>query len=428
MKSATLNKTMICLSLLGILSACSPVKFDKAVSKSVGSTSTNGGGGTVDTGDDTGTGGGGTVPTGDDTGTGGGGTTTPPGTNTHISYSQTVAGAKNQVDFLFIIDASTSMAPEQAKLASKLESFVTRLNALQVDWQMCLTVTHVTTNKFGVPVDWAGNTNALKYVLKKGATGLDAIFKNTINGVGAGAPGTGDERGIRAAYGAFAGEDVKSKNCFRTDSSVSVILLSDEDERSVAGILSRVKMNDKTREDDWKKAGSIGSHPVAMPLEAADLPENLVAKAKTALGNSSRFTFNSIIQKTGDTACMNAQDTALDFGKYCTFSTGCLYPSYEGTQYEKISSLTNGGVASICDADYGPKLELFAGLTTNYQKDFSLKCAPVAGTLSVVVKDSAGVVSPQPSFTVSGATLSFGAALKEFTVIDFKYDCAAVVP
>jgi|GEM_PF-1222218 hypothetical protein len=434
MKSTLSTRLFTALVLLGILSACSPVKFDKASGGSVTGAGTDPGSGTDpddgrDPGDDTG---GGTDPRdpGDDTG--GGGTTTP-NTNTTLKYTQVIESAKNQVDFLFIIDDSTSMQPEQTKLAAKLSTFVEKLSSLAVDWQMCITVTrdqNIGTTAapkwvWGYPINWVGNSGATPYLLKKGASQatLDAIFKNTINGIGAGNPDSGDERGIKAAYRSFMVDpndpNKKSKNCYRTGSSVSVIVLSDEDERSVAGDRTRTKLKDREREYGPVAAAtatqpSTGPGTIAKPIQDEDKPENLLAMAKGAFGNTARFTFNSIIVKSGDNQCISTQDSAG-------------YPSYAGTYYEKISALTNGGVASICDADYGANLELFANLTINYQQEVTLKCAPVANSLKVNVTDPNGIVmSPQPTYAVTGATLKFTNKLIQGTKIELEYQCPAL--
>ncbi|MNS77637.1 hypothetical protein D3C72_1112220 [compost metagenome] len=55
----------------------------------------------------------------------------------------------------------------------------------------------------------------------------------------------------------------------------------------------------------------------------------------------------------------------------------------------------------------------------------TLKCAPIAGTLKVLVKDpNAAVMSPQPTYAVTGATLKFTNKLIQGTRIELEYHCA----
>lgn len=397
------SKSLLGLLVLLLLNACSEVKFADATSK----VDTSGIDGT-DPGRDPGT-----DPTG-------GGTTEPrdPGTDnvgTLNQYSQAVSIANNQVDFLLVIDDSSSMLADQAKLAAKLSGFADRLSQLQVDWQMCVTVTRdqkvagATGNGYlwGYPVAWSNNPGSVSYIIKKSqnlsTATIDGIVKATINKIGAGAVESGDERGIRAAYYSFVGDsqdpNKTSKNCYRAGAAKSVILISDEDERSVGGDKNRLK----------RAAGDTDA--MAKVIEEHDKPAVLLAKAKSEFGSTVRFTFNSIIVKSNDATCEAIQDAQAS-------------PSHAGTFYEEMSRLTNGGITSICEDDYSKNLELFATLLINTQKDFSLKCDPIAASFNVKVSSAAGAdITSSVSYVLNGAVISFNKDLVQGTKLEFAYYC-----
>lgn len=322
--------------------------------------------------------------------------------NKTVTVSQTVAYGNKQVDFLVVFDDSNSMLPDLQKLAAGLASFVSSLESSDIDWQMCMTTTSsVSVNgvaTWGTPRNWVGYTpasNVGQYLLKRGTTNLDNIFVNTVNALTIGAPGSGDERAIKATYDSFAAGSPfssSSNGCYRPGAAVSVIIVSNEDERSVGGDASKVKPTDAT-----------GSY---QPLEAEDMPANLMTVAQSTFGSDVRFTFNSIIVKPNDSTCESAQDAA---------STS---PSHQGIVYSQMSALTDGGIGSICDADFTNNLNTFKDKIVNSMTHLTLQCAPDPSTMKVSIN---GVTST--AFTVSDNILKFSSPLIEGTKLDLSFDC-----
>jgi len=171
-----------------------------------------------------------------------------------------------------------------------------------------------------------------------------------------------------------------------------VIAISDEDERSVGGDPSKVKAKD-----------AAGSY---IPLEAEDMPMNLVARAQASFGTGVRFTFNSIIVKPGDKDCEAIQDIDTS-------------PSHPGYLYSNMAGLTEGGVGSICDADYSANLNTFKAKIVNSLSQLSLQCEPVKGSLKVWVNHA-----EVKNFKTEKKLLKFSSELLEGTQIDLTYDCA----
>ncbi|MDG0816932.1 hypothetical protein [Bdellovibrio svalbardensis] len=376
-------KLLPMLLLVG-LSACGPVKFSGS-----STTSTEG-----------------AIPVTPATPTPGVSPTATPSNLRDVSYVSTVAASNNKLDIILVLDDSNSMLTDNQKLAAKLSNFVTTLqNNANLDWQACVTVTRALpvgggNTAWGASLYWqtsATYSPNLGVVLKKGQANLPAIFANTINYIGAGWAGTDDERGIKAAYHHVYNGDYHYSNvsgCYRDGAAIAYIIISDEDERSIAGDASQKYYANELQ-----------------PLEADDQPANFVSYVKNTFGNDKRFTVNSIIVKPGDTACMTAQDNAVD-------AQGKKSKSHYGTKYNELSYLTGGGIGSICDADFSTNLNLFIDKITDSLSSIPLECTPV-GEVSVTITPTVGVISA----SVQGMNLVFDKPVPAGRNIDVQYKC-----
>jgi len=310
------------------------------------------------------------------------------GPNKVVNSSEVVALGNKQVDFLLVLDDSNSMLPELQKLSARMASFVSFLDASQIDWQMCVTTTRA--SMFGTHLPWKNYSPASgtpSYVLKKGGGDLNTIFQSTINSVTIGGGDSGDERAIKSAYASFQ----NLGPCYRPGAAVSVIAISDEDERSVGGDPSKVKAKD-----------APGAY---LALEPEDLPQNLIARAQASFGTGLRFTFNSIIVKPHDKACEADQDIDTS-------------PSHPGFIYSHMSSLTDGGVGSICDANYSASLNTFKDKIVNSLNQIVLQCVPVPRSLKVKINNYWIL-----DFKLEKKILKFSKYLIEGTHIDLSYEC-----
>ncbi|MGE5086877.1 MAG: hypothetical protein ACM3MG_11295 [Bacillota bacterium] len=317
------------------------------------------------------------------------------------THSETVKPGNKQVDFLLVMDDSNSMLPDLKKLAASMSAFMSSLDAGQIDWQMCLTTTRALPSGgksiWGLPLPWANYTPASgtpSTLLKKGAHNLNSVFTSTVDSLQIGGPNSGDERAIKATYENFAqGNPLAAINngCYREGAAKSVIIISDEDERSVGGDKLKVKPKD-----------ARGAY---QPLESSDLPETLFTMAHTVFGEDVRFTFNSIIVKPGDTACETTQDQDTS-------------PSHPGSIYSEMSNLTSGGIGSICDHNFAASLNTFKDKIINSLSQITLQCDPDMSTLTVIVN---GLLTTD--YQISGNILKFASPLTEGTQLDLSYDC-----
>ncbi|WP_081111829.1 hypothetical protein [Bdellovibrio bacteriovorus] len=338
-------------------------------------------------------------------------TTSPTPTLIDKHFNQTIAAANYKLDIVLIIDDSNSMLADNQKLANRLSSLVTKLEAAgsNIDWQMCATVTRATPYQgswaWGASIYWQPNARAsslapdtsLGYILKRGTSNLASIFANTINYIDAGWEGSDDERGIKAAWRHVYNGDLRysgNSGCYRTDSAVTYIIISDEDVRSVGGDPSQ-----KFYQDELKT------------LEEEDKPQVFVDYFKTVFGDTRRFTVNSIIVKPGDSTCKASQD-----------AQGAK--SHYGFKYAELSNLTGGGIGSICDSDYTANMDLFFGRIKASLSSVNLECTPYNNVATITI-------SPNPENSVGsvqGASIVFSKPLSNGTTIDVRYKCLDRAP
>lgn len=323
-------------------------------------------------------------------------------TNNSVTLSQVVAYGNKQVDFLIVFDDSNSMLPDLQKLAAGLGSFVSSLENSNLDWQMCMTTTR-TLDVSGIPTwgksySWIGYTPPAGYpdtILRKGTSNLDNIFTNTVNSLTIGGPGSGDERAIKAAFEHFKkgvpGAN-NSNGCYRQNAAVSVILVSNEDERSIGGDPAKLKPTDAA--DSYQ------------PLETEDLPANLIAQAQNSFGQNVHFIFNSIIVMPEDSACEAQQDSKSSS------------PSHPGFTYSMLSNLTYGGIGSVCDSNFASSLNTFRDKIVNSLSDLTLSCDPKSNTMKVSINGNLFT-----NYIIAGNTIKFKTPLIEGTKIDLSFDC-----
>lgn len=308
----------------------------------------------------------------------------------HVTFTKTVEVTDNKVDVLLIVDDSNSMLPENQKLAQKLQGFVNDLSASGLDWQMCATITRAPTVNgspvWGASKNWVNYIGSPAWVLKLGASNPYAIFTDTINQIGAGWANTDDERAIKAAYGHIANS--VNNSCYRTDASIAMIILSDEDERSIGGNAAYQYYANELKE-----------------LEAQDQPQTLIQKVQTTFGPLKPFSVNSIIVKPGDAACMASQDAGGAKSHY-------------GHKYKELSDMTQGYTGSICDADYSANLYYFKDKIKQSLSSIPLECAPV-GDITVSITPAMGGVTTQ----IVNNTLVFTPVIPAGRTVTIDYDC-----
>lgn len=282
-----------------------------------------------------------------------------PTENTFFTQQDQIFSSTNKVDILVVNDNSSSMSTEQANLAAPFNGFINRLlnasNTTGLDWQVAVTNTDICPQGGGfcsTPFGAAGARGRFyapksgqnpvygNYILNRFMPNVADVFAATVQR-GTDEIGSGDERGIYAASLAIDLRGTDNAGFFRDNSNLAIVVLSDENVRSVGA----------TNPND----------PAYGVLEADDLPQNLLNKVVTTFGGQKALVFNSIVIKSGDTACQ-AQQAAQTY-------LGQPSPAHFGTVYEQMSNLAQNEsvIGSVCDNGSGQFANMLSQITGSIQ-------------------------------------------------------------
>lgn len=266
--------------------------------------------------------------------------------------SQTVTVTQNnKADILIVIDNSGSMRTEQANMASRFATFIDQLSSL--DWRIAIVTTDMSSNAYKKdgrfllfdktafntvnPVN--GTTTVVPdfYYIHSGMNLVAAkdSFGRTIQRPAN--EGSGDEQGIAASLKAIQrsqdpaniAESAPNRDFFRSDAVLSVLVVTDANETN-----------------------SRGTQP-------QNTPQNWVQRVQS-IWPSKPFVFNSIIVKSGDSACL-AINGNEDYG----------------VSYETLSGMTSGVIGTVCASDYGSQLQAMGQAVVNLRRNVNLSCQPV---------------------------------------------------
>jgi len=276
-----------------------------------------------------------------------------PGVSRSEVFNQSELGI---LDLQIIIDSSASMAEEQANLSTKLQPLLQYIQ--NRDWRINVTTTDTA----------AGCSRGL---IRKGDANATNTFANLIN---AGTRGSGYEKGILQAVN---GLSCASLNWVRPNSTVAVLIVSDEDNCSNG-----------------------------LDADCINKPYN----TETYLTN---YLANTLGRKLGEMARV--------YGIYWvpgTDQAGCTTALNVANQYHRAVLTSNGKYGSICDADYTNTLtSISQDLALVLNPEFTLSETPDAGTLKLKVNS-------QPvtgGYTLTGRSVRFNPAPPKDSVIEASY-------
>lgn len=289
------------------------------------------------------------------------------------NLNYTVTADNNKVDILLVVDDSSSMTPDNQKLAERLNGFVTDLQTNNLDWQMCITTTD-TGYYEGRPIVWSGTSTR---VVNKTTPNLSSVFQQTIYDIGSGY--SNDEQGIKASILSMLNNPVYP--CYRANAAYAAIIISDEDERSVGG-------NESLSSQQYQ------------PLGVQNSPATFVNTANAVFGPGKKLAVNSIVVR--DNQCKAIQDPQGS-------------PSFIGVKYMELSNLTTGTIGNICDSDYSPNLKYFKDAILNTVSSIDLGCVPMG---TPVVTLPAGY-----TWAVAGNKVTFTPALVAGVSVTVNYKC-----
>jgi hypothetical protein len=236
-----------------------------------------------------------------------------------------VQGDSPQVDILWVIDNSGSMAEEQQELASNFPEFIRFFLDSGLDWHIGV----ISTDTDGADKGKLQGAGGYRY-LDPDTPNPNELFQQMAT---LGTDGSSDERGRRAAYSALTDPLVSGYNAgfYRENASLHVIVISDENDSSGAN---------PSRNEFINFLNGIKLDPDAV-------------------------TFSSIVGP----------------------ANGCATAD-PGTEYLAVTDAVGGIVESICVSDWAPVLEQLGLQASGLEREFPLSEVPVEDTLIVWVEDS----------------------------------------
>ncbi|MCB0355838.1 MAG: hypothetical protein KDD40_02465 [Bdellovibrionales bacterium] len=277
------------------------------------------------------------------------------------------------IDILFVVDNSDSMAREQSNMASRISNFINKIEGL--NWQIAVTSTDPRKTMPDPYCQDILGINCEQVKIEHGDGGLVKFDNNDYilhadldhllaqrwlgNAIQLGTGGSTSEQGIYATYRVLE-KSLESKyihhnDFIREEAAFAVILISDEDESD---------------------------------NEHKNKPGNLISFVNKNWHKKS-FKFHSMINLPE----FNCIDNDLEFGK----------------EYEKLSRATEGIIGSVCQENYSEDLSSIGEEVKNQVSFVELNCLPQDadgdGKADIkIVLEQGGTVPP---YSLKGQKLTF---------------------
>ncbi|MBX3018914.1 MAG: VWA domain-containing protein [Bdellovibrionaceae bacterium] len=400
---------MIMLAVLaGVYAACSPVMFEKDADCGVGCVRVNG--------------------------------------MKEIEYTVGASGGK--VDILFVDDNSGSMSFEQNNIAARFSSFLSALDAKQVDYRIGVITTDVSGPNNG-PRAINGN-GALQdgrliafsngqYFLEKGTANKEALFAGVIrrgetltcenylnsgssqnaSAYAANCPSP-DERGI---YAASLTVESNPSGFIRAEGSLAIVFLSDEDVRSLLYEQSPAyRLNDRDLPQTL-----IQIVQNRFPGKSLSMHSIIVRPGELKSGYSAADVAQKISQViTGDyNISVNAQNRPENFfygaDISCLNQQGSQTNQVSGSQgylYYLAAKMTGGVVGDICANNYGSQLSAIGTNIGEKVNQIALACENPK-ILDLRFTNQSGA----PTGSVQGSNFVFNPELTSGQTVYLKIEC-----
>ena len=337
------------------------------------------------------------------------------------------------VDILIVNDNSGSMSFEQNKMAAAFTGFLTSID--KFDYRIAMITTDASSgNNPASPYNGNGALQDGKLIefspgqkyLERATYNKDTLFNQTIKrpetvqceSSGFTQCPAGDERPI-----VTMGLSIKNymSQWTRPTAHLAIIVLSDEDERSVS------KYNPCAYYATANERSNCEAVKAAFPFEAADEPQAVVDSFR-GLYPSKTMSIHSIIVKpitgandTAGIACRNAQTNQVP-------ATPPVL-GFEGYAMAKLSGLTGGVVGDICASNYTNQLKTIGDALGAKVPSLPFRCRPLDDKYTVTFTNtSTGVVTTAPasSYTadyITTMTLTVNATLDPLTKVSLAYTC-----
>ncbi|MED5374516.1 MAG: hypothetical protein VX899_26100 [Myxococcota bacterium] len=249
----------------------------------------------------------------------------------------------SEVDILWVIDDSNSMAEEQLRVADGFEAFIQNLAETNIDF-------HVGVISTDMDID-----NPNRGVLLGDPHYLTIDTPNYVNKfanrVQVGTEGSDKEKGISASVAALSEPLVSGVNegFLREDAHLSIIYVSDEDDCSDNDALAG-----ESAEACYSQEGKL----VAV--------KDLIYELKGTKDPDRRVLASAIVGPEAGQGCAD---------------------SWPGHRYQGVSEQLGGQVHNICEGDFSAIMEELGLAVSELNRSFQLSYTPVLETMEVVVEN-----------------------------------------
>lgn len=295
-----------------------------------------------------------------------------PGVPHEEHYAQNPAAGV--IDVLVVVDDSGSMQEEQENLSERLLPLLTHVQ--QADWRI-----GVITTSFQTGV-------CLRGLIKKGDTDAPESFRQAIL---AGTGGSSNEQGVLQAMRGLeclVPVDGTEKSWLRADSSLAVLLVSDEDNCSFRG-----KDCEENRGHD--------------PME---LLEVMTAMGRNVSVDARVY---GLIKPPGSSDCVSVP---------VVNPKGYNPSDNDSFDYAALIESSGGAWGSICSPDFSPVLqEISADMRSLLKNQFVLKNEPDPASVRVVARMPGGASRMIPVVQVVQNTVTLAYPLEAAEVLVVNY-------
>ncbi len=358
-----------------------------------------------------------------------------------LVYEGTEVIKGRKVDVLIVNDNSASMSFEQARLAQRFNTFVTKFDQNYLDYRIAMTTSDISSGENKArPINGNGALqdgrlisyeNGAKFLTPETAnpSQREMLFNKAINRpetlmceqfinswVASGKSRntqeyaqayfnscpTTDERGI---YAANLVVQNNPDGFLRNDADLAIIFLADEDVRSQLYCSGEPKSCAEVRSDYPSQPGHS--------LANFDKAETLISNIKSKYPQKA-FGLHAIIVT--NPTCLETQNSQLNgvvSGSYGWEYYRATYDEKTGTRY--------GVAGNICASDYTNQLlDIFKNIEDKAVNKIALKCgAPNLEMINITI------TSDDPSITseVIGSEIRFSKNLPVGSSISYKYKC-----
>lgn len=344
-------------------------------------------------------------------------------------YSDNFTANGGKVDILIVNDNSASMSFEQKALATRFAGFLAQLDNKLVDYRIAMTTTDIhTAGDDNEPRSINGNGllqngglldfgNGIRYltpqisdratrfnntIVRPETAQCEQFIANYVSQYGVGATTStdysaqykancpsGDERGI---YAANLVVQNNPSSFIRSDASLAIIFLSDEDIRS-------------------------GLYPSGnkYALETLDQPASLIENIESKYKKSALTQVHSIVVK--DNSCLSQQQSQ-SLGSPPVPQTLGLVSGSIGSAYLTFNTSGWGKAVDICFNDYTNQLGEISTSIVEQKNTRILQCSN-ASSVSVSFVPQSGAVP----YTVTGNELRFNQDIPLGTSVSISYNC-----